>query len=86
MPIARDFIPRQARRGPCGVMQVDIITCHTNLSSHQVRVRAELGGHSGRSWFGVMLRAVEGRPRYAGRPTVSWAGHESRAERTEQPA
>ena len=50
MPIALDFIPRQARRGPCGVMQAGIITCHTNLSSHQVRVRAELGGHSGRSW------------------------------------
>lgn len=43
MPIARDFIPRQARRGPCGVMQAGIITCHTNLSSHQERVRADLG-------------------------------------------
>jgi hypothetical protein len=27
-------------------MQVGIITRHTSLSSHQVRVRAELGGHS----------------------------------------
>src|SRR5262245_56331665 len=59
------------QRGPCGVMQVGIITRHTNLSSQQVRERAGLGGHPGRSWFGVMLRAVKGRPRYAGRPPIS---------------
>ena len=52
-------------------MQVGIVARHTNLSSHQVRVRAELGGHSGRGRFDVMLRAVQGLPRYAGRPTIS---------------
>jgi len=39
-------------------MQVDIITRHSNLSSHQVRVRAELGGHSGRAvWRYAASRA-----------------------------
>ena len=39
----------------------------------EVTVNEEFTWHLRRTSFGVMLRASQGRPRYAGQPITSWA-------------
>ena len=67
-------------------MQVGLIGHHWTPSLQQVPAHEELAGHSRSGQFGVMLRALRARSRYAGRPTTSWAvrGSISRAQRGEE--
>ena len=56
-----------------GVMPVGVITPRTHPSSDHALVSAELLRDSRERGFGVKLRAVRDRLRYAGRPTTSYA-------------
>jgi hypothetical protein len=64
--------PRYAafwRRG----MQTGLISLRRSPAFEQVPVTVALTGQLPCGQFGVMLRALQVWPRYAGRPTTSWA-------------
>jgi hypothetical protein len=53
------------------VMQVGLIADAEIRDSRHVSSSQSLGGSAGCRRFGVVLRARQGRPRYAGRPTIA---------------